>query len=718
MSRAVAVATRDGSEFCTTIISTDIYIMSYAPSADKRESSAGIAWRASQSSPCQICGRTSGCSRTADGLTFCLDSTNTSRDPAYRYLGEASGDSTFGLYRQTGDAVPDRPRTSAEERRHDRHEKYDEFIAGDGAGLAPAEPGSPAWDRLRETFPTFSAETLGQLDCVSSPDLYHGAIGFVERDGSGQPVGVAFRLHGGAKLSRGSRGVTIPKSLLNATPDADPPAVQPPAVLIVEGASDVLACLDMGILAIGRPSNTGGAADLADFVRSHLPRWRWDFLVLGENDRKDDGRWPGRDGMMKVAKKLADLLGIAVRRALPPSGAKDVRDWLKAQSKRKGQPSPATLGHELLSHVLTSAEAVQPSPQKPPVIPSKADPPTSSPPVPIRSGPAAYVEPAFSIGLPEEERCACPFAVTRTLRRVDNHDDVRTASLRCRKMTCDPCRRHNTREYLGRAEAGIRADVAEGGRLALFDGDGVTRTAMCKRLSAEDVSLGGYVQCHLGQRRIVVCTVSPGSAVPAGFVEAGPAEAAAKLREVDALLEHATPFEDAERFRPLSLSRSWGSVSLQKKQGREEQTNAPAPKYEPVITAHAASDPRVFAEYARSKGLDPLFHPRRHGRFLWTMTYSLARLTAEQKRDFWDGLADLRDSDPVAFDQGDDAMPDAEPIAVGGIELGRVEAALFARAKAAGRLGKLPLWLPVSSCKVLADACRAAGILVADQAAA
>ena len=70
-------------------------------------------------------------------------------------------------------------------------------MAGDGAGLKPVEPGTPAWDRLRKEFPVFSAETLGQLDCVSSPDLYDAAPGFVERDGTGQPVGVAFRLPGG-----------------------------------------------------------------------------------------------------------------------------------------------------------------------------------------------------------------------------------------------------------------------------------------------------------------------------------------------------------------------------------------------------------------------------------------------------------------------------------------------------------------------------------------
>src|SRR5262249_3941771 len=144
----------------------------------------------------------------------------------------------------------------------------------------------------------------------------------------------------------------------------------------------------------------------------------------------------------------------------------------------------------------------------------------------------------FSLDLPEEERQACPHAVTRTLRRADNHDDVRTVSLRCKRMTCECCRRHNVRCYLSRAEAGASADVEGGCSFAVLDAEGVARKAVEKRMTAEDVSMGGYLQCHLGEHRIVVCTLRPGSAVPFGFVPASPAEAAAKLVEVDGLLEH------------------------------------------------------------------------------------------------------------------------------------------------------------------------------------
>ena len=92
--------------------------------------------------------------------------------------------------------------------------------------------------------------------------------------------------------------------------------------LVVEGASDVAACIAVGLPAVGRPSNRGGASDLAELLDGND-----DVLVVGERDAKEGGAWPGRDGAKKVAEQLAGRWGEPVGWTLPPEGSKDVRAW-------------------------------------------------------------------------------------------------------------------------------------------------------------------------------------------------------------------------------------------------------------------------------------------------------------------------------------------------------------------------------------------------------
>jgi hypothetical protein len=116
-----------------------------------------------------------------------------------------------------------------------------------------------------------------------------GAYSFAERDGGGRIVGFSFRTGDGRKGSPSSsigsrRGLIVPNNLHQS---ADP-------VLVVEGASDVAACIVLGVAAVGRPSNSSGAADLINLLDSR------DLLIVGENDSKSSGAWPGRDGAKSV----------------------------------------------------------------------------------------------------------------------------------------------------------------------------------------------------------------------------------------------------------------------------------------------------------------------------------------------------------------------------------------------------------------------------------
>ena len=146
-------------------------------------------------------------------------------------------------------------------------------------------------------------------------DPPEGAFVFAERDGRGRIIGLSLRTVDGRKgfCRGGGRGLTVPDNLHKV----DGP------VLAVEGAGDVAACVALGLRAVGRPNNRGGAADLAEMLDG-MP-----LLVAGENDAKPGGAWPGRDGAKAVAEQVASRRGEAVCWSLPPDSAKDVRDWLK-----------------------------------------------------------------------------------------------------------------------------------------------------------------------------------------------------------------------------------------------------------------------------------------------------------------------------------------------------------------------------------------------------
>lgn len=144
---------------------------------------------------------------------------------------------------------------------------------------------------------------------------------FPEMDGAGRIVGIVRRFRDGSKrtMPGSRRGLTVPANWSErGTP-----------LFIMEGQSDALALSLCGVSAIGRPSNTGGgdllAALLADFPLKRA------VIVFGENDRKPDGLWPGKDGAIRVASGLAERLQRRVSWALPPDGAKDVRAWILFQ---------------------------------------------------------------------------------------------------------------------------------------------------------------------------------------------------------------------------------------------------------------------------------------------------------------------------------------------------------------------------------------------------
>lgn len=268
----------------------------------ERHGKSQIGYRSGRGRPCPVCTAGSkGCSATADGLHFCRGEPG----PGWRRVSKTPDPAGFHSYRRD-DGPPAASRT-------------------------PRPPQTPTdWPALaakysRDLTPALKAKLAGDLglpvgaiDAIPQVGFDGTAFTFTEVDAGGAVIGVSRRHADGRKtMVRGSRrGLTLPSGWR----DQDGP------VYVVEGPTDVLAMAAAGLVAVGRPSNSGGAVLLADLFGGLSSERR--PVVLGEDDRKADGTWPGKDGAEAVARVLAAKINRPVRVALPPPGAKDVRAWL------------------------------------------------------------------------------------------------------------------------------------------------------------------------------------------------------------------------------------------------------------------------------------------------------------------------------------------------------------------------------------------------------
>lgn len=141
-------------------------------------------------------------------------------------------------------------------------------------------------------------------------------------DGDMQVVGVAIRDWAGKKwrIDGGSEGLFVPKDFWGRSGP----------IYLVEGPTDTRAAWDMGLAVIGR-SNNRNQANISQLARllGRVPVSR-EIIVVGENDRKPNGDWPGRTGAEKTAQELSELLKRPVRAALVPEPFKDTREWFRS----------------------------------------------------------------------------------------------------------------------------------------------------------------------------------------------------------------------------------------------------------------------------------------------------------------------------------------------------------------------------------------------------
>ena len=159
-----------------------------------------------------------------------------------------------------------------------------------------------------------------------------------EMEPDGRIVGIMRRYLDGSKkaLAGGSRGLT---GAYNWHSYNGP-------IVVPEGFSDTVALQACGIPAVGRPSARGGGDLLIDLAN----RYSREIVIVGENDRKPDGSWPGQTGANTIAAQLSTNMHRTVPVIMPPAEYKDARqlyleqgspgviNWLNTKAANFQQP--------------------------------------------------------------------------------------------------------------------------------------------------------------------------------------------------------------------------------------------------------------------------------------------------------------------------------------------------------------------------------------------
>jgi hypothetical protein len=175
---------------------------------------------------------------------------------------------------------------------------------------------------------------------------------FPERDAEGTIIGLLRRYANGKKkrLAGAQSGLIF-----------DPAAPIADVLLVVEGPTDVAAALTMGLCAVGRPNNLSGGELLAPLIRQKTEARDVLVVVLGENDEKEDGLWPGKEGATRVAGQLSRLLGRRIAWAMPPDGIKDLREWLARDNPNLSKRTECRkVGQDVLDFVRTKVQWIDP----------------------------------------------------------------------------------------------------------------------------------------------------------------------------------------------------------------------------------------------------------------------------------------------------------------------------------------------------------------------
>lgn len=268
--------------------------------------------RVTSSERCPICGKGDFCGRSADGLSVTCMRVESSK-PCPGRMG--------GWFHQLDNALPRIEFTSLAKK---------EKPVIDWDDVANQMFNSPKSADTRTALSSslgVNVGALSELGVGSGWDDYRSLpfSSWPERDASGKVLGIVRRYADGSKktMRYSTHGIYFAQPVMR---------MRNGPVFVVEGGSDTAALLSLGVNVIGKPSNLGGVGQIVALARTISRYMR--FIVIGENDQKPDGAWPGKQGAVATAERLTEELKRKAEWVLPP--AKDVRAWLNSVGPMTG----------------------------------------------------------------------------------------------------------------------------------------------------------------------------------------------------------------------------------------------------------------------------------------------------------------------------------------------------------------------------------------------
>lgn len=460
--------------------------------------------RCSKSLPCVICGRhDKNCSTSQlTGMKFCRGHREDSPPDGWRCIGEDKTTTAFKFVPDYGHGThyndPAQKARIDEAKRVQREAREAKRNRSNSTSATPS-PATPSakGDELSKTFihirDNMRPMTERERELIAArlrvPIAVIDLLGvmYLENDGNFQPayvfpeldadrniIGYSLRYSdkNNTKLNHGKRGLYIPhdwKKVFDLV-------MEDRLLILCEGASDTLALRAMGFNVIGRPSNKGGVDLLAKLLGPIDHNIM--IVMLGENDLKPDGEWPGREGAEYTSQEVANLIRRPIRAAMPPPGIKDAREMIKSRirvgddgSIKLTREEIAAAGDELKSHCFANLEVFNPalSPAEMAAMAAAAsarlNPPavnvvgigtqTASPAAPA-SAPASPVydfppldftaadcvpppDPFPQDGTPTPPKCnRCPNPRGVNMRHDADHNNA-TFWFDCKRLTCEVC---------------------------------------------------------------------------------------------------------------------------------------------------------------------------------------------------------------------------------------------------------------------------------------
>ena len=259
--------------------------------------------RVSRSNPCPVCGRPDWCMYTGpDGNA---DAAICSRIESDKQVGN---ENAGWLHQFRNDDDWQRPRRQTATVRSSAPPEYMPDLLAALAAKCEMALTVPDCESLAARLGV-SMRSLQRLGVGWSEQ--HHAYSFPMKDCRYRVCGIRLRGHVSKWSVKGGReGVFIPYDL----PSDDD------LLLVCEGPTDTAAMLDLGFVAVGRPSCTGGGKHLIEVVIAQQPR---EVIIVADADT------PGLNGARNLAVALTPYCW-GIRTITPPPGVKDARAWVNS----------------------------------------------------------------------------------------------------------------------------------------------------------------------------------------------------------------------------------------------------------------------------------------------------------------------------------------------------------------------------------------------------